>query len=47
VVRDLKAVERVFELNGEEGGEVDVLELLKTTIGAIRSVRNFGESIQL
>ncbi|KAL7417983.1 hypothetical protein BDY24DRAFT_373661 [Mrakia frigida] len=41
VVRDLKAVERVFELTGEEGGEVDVLELLKTTIGAIRSVRNF------
>lgn len=52
MVRELKGVERVFQLagkgkgegSGEQGEEeVDILETLRTTISCVRSVRNFGE----
>ena len=48
MVRELKAVERVFALGQEEESrlmdEVDVLELIKTVIACVRSTRNFGQS---
>ncbi|CED85135.1 hypothetical protein [Phaffia rhodozyma] len=46
VVRDLKLVERVFSVaERAEEQQIDILKLLRTTITAVRSVRNYVVTI--